>query len=79
MPSYGIAEAKAQFSDLIERAARGEEVVVTRHGKPMVRFMPARPARRVAVEELRAALAKQPKQQGSVVDAIIAMRREARY
>lgn len=81
MPAYGIAEAKAKFSELIDRAARGEEVLITRHGKPVVRW--SRPAQReagraVSVAELRAALAKQPMQQNSITDDIIAMRREER-
>jgi prevent-host-death family protein len=38
MPTYGTLEAKNRFSELIERAARGEEVVITRHGKPVVKF-----------------------------------------
>ncbi|MCU0832012.1 MAG: type II toxin-antitoxin system prevent-host-death family antitoxin [Rhizobiaceae bacterium] len=38
MPTYGTLEAKNRFSELIERAERGEEVVVTRHGKPVVRI-----------------------------------------
>jgi prevent-host-death family protein len=35
-----IAEAKARFSELIKRAEAGEEIVVTRHGKPAARIMP---------------------------------------
>jgi prevent-host-death family protein len=38
MPTYGTLEAKNRFSELIERAERGEEVVITRHGKPVVKF-----------------------------------------
>ena len=30
-----IAEAKAKFSELLKRAEAGEEIVVTRHGKPV--------------------------------------------
>jgi prevent-host-death family protein len=35
-----IAEAKAQLSRLIERALEGEEVVISRHGKPLVKLIP---------------------------------------
>jgi prevent-host-death family protein len=31
------AEAKAKLSDLLDRAARGEEITITRHGKPVAR------------------------------------------
>ena len=31
-----IAEAKAKLSELVARAENGEEVVIARHGKPIV-------------------------------------------
>ena len=40
MPSYGAFEAKNKFSELLDRAERGEEVVITRHGKPVARLVP---------------------------------------
>lgn len=39
MLSVGIFEAKAQLSRLVERVANGEEVLVTRHGKPVARLV----------------------------------------
>ncbi len=36
MTQYSVAEAKAKLSDLIDRAERGEGVVITRHGRPVV-------------------------------------------
>jgi prevent-host-death family protein len=33
---FGVAEAKARFSELIERVARGERVVVSRRGRPVL-------------------------------------------
>jgi len=36
-----ITEAKAQLTDLVRRAENGEEVVLTRHGKPAARIVPA--------------------------------------
>lgn len=33
--SIGLAEAKAQLSELAARAARGETVIITRRGKPV--------------------------------------------
>ena len=41
MLSVGIFEAKARLSQLIERVAQGEEVLVTRHGKPVARLVGA--------------------------------------
>ncbi|MES1200586.1 MAG: type II toxin-antitoxin system prevent-host-death family antitoxin [Pseudomonadota bacterium] len=43
MTDYSVAEAKAKFSELIERAEKGESVVVTRHGKPVVELKPVTP------------------------------------
>jgi len=35
-----VREAKAQFSALVERAAAGEEIVITWHGQPRARLLP---------------------------------------
>lgn len=35
-----VAEAKAHLPELIERAARGEEIVLARNGKPKARLVP---------------------------------------
>lgn len=34
-----VHEAKAQLSELLERAARGEEVVIAKRGKPFARLV----------------------------------------
>ena len=36
-----LADAKARLSELTERAAQGESVVVTKHGRPVVRVVAA--------------------------------------
>lgn len=41
-----IADAKARLSELVERAASGEEIVIARNGKPRARLVPLRPSRR---------------------------------
>jgi prevent-host-death family protein len=33
-----VAEAKAKFSHLLDRAAGGEEIVISRSGKPIARL-----------------------------------------
>ena len=43
MTTYSVAEAKNALSDLIDRALRGEGVVVTRHGTPVVELRAIRP------------------------------------
>ena len=43
-----IADAKARLPELVERAARGEEIVIARSGRPRARLVPlAKDKRRV--------------------------------
>ena len=37
-----IADAKARLPELVERAARGEEVIIARNGEPRARLVPLR-------------------------------------
>ena len=41
MANYSVAEAKNQLPKLIDRSLEGEEVVITRRGKPVVELRPA--------------------------------------
>jgi prevent-host-death family protein len=41
MSTYSVAAAKAGLPDLINRAMAGEEVIITRHGKPVAEIRPA--------------------------------------
>jgi len=59
--SIGIYEAKSKLSELVERAESGREVVITRHGKPVAKLVPAK-----AVPEV---------DRSAVVDEIIAFRK----
>lgn len=36
MSTYSVADAKNGLPGLIDRALNGEEVIITRHGKPVV-------------------------------------------
>ena len=40
MATVSVYHARAEFSRLIERALDGEEIVITRRGKPAVRLVP---------------------------------------
>ncbi len=40
MPVLNIYEAKTQLSRLLDRALAGEEVVIARAGRPLVRLVP---------------------------------------
>lgn len=53
-----VSDAKAQLTDLVKRAEAGEEVVLTRFGRPVVKLVAARPevtqkARRAVMEDVR--------------------------
>ncbi len=46
--AVNIADAKARLPELVERAARGEEIIIARNGKPQARLVSlARRTRRV--------------------------------
>jgi prevent-host-death family protein len=58
MGKHSIAEARNNLSKLIDRALGGEDVVLTRHGRPVVSLMPVpppgRPVSAADIEWLRA-------------------------
>jgi prevent-host-death family protein len=37
---YNVAEAKAHFSTLVRKALQGEEVVIARDNKPLLKLVP---------------------------------------
>lgn len=48
-----VTEARAKFSDLINRVGYGgERIVLTRHGKPLVALLPAADLDDVATEQM---------------------------
>jgi prevent-host-death family protein len=54
-----VSDAKARITDLVRRAEAGEEVVLTRFGKPVARLVPVAPpksaaARRAVLAAVRA-------------------------
>lgn len=51
MTTYSVAEAKNNLSELIDRALKGEGVVITRHGAPVVQMTAVQPAPRPVTEE----------------------------
>jgi len=55
MVKIGAYEAKTQFSALLDRVEQGEDVIITRHGKPVARLVKADVASR---EEVDAAIAR---------------------
>lgn len=41
---FGVADAKARFSELLARAEAGETIIIRRHGRVVAKLVPARPA-----------------------------------
>ena len=54
MAKVSAFEAKTRFGELLERVSRGEEVVITRHDKPVARLVPEGSQR---LEDVRRAVA----------------------
>lgn len=53
-----VSDAKAQLTELVRRAEAGDEIILTRHGRPAARIVPIKTAqdpaaRRRVLEALR--------------------------
>ncbi len=55
--TVGTSEAKAKFASLLARVARGGEVIITRHDRPVTRLTSVPPAARHSVVAALAGLA----------------------
>jgi prevent-host-death family protein len=64
MQRIGAFEAKNRLSELLDLVENGQEVVITRHGRPVARLVAAepvdRPAARSAVDAIKALRRGQP-------------------
>jgi prevent-host-death family protein len=55
MNSYNVADAKARLSELIDRAAAGEEIEIKKRGEPLVKLVAIKKTRKkLDVDVLRA-------------------------
>ncbi|MDE0153533.1 MAG: type II toxin-antitoxin system prevent-host-death family antitoxin [Gammaproteobacteria bacterium] len=52
MEMIGAYEAKTHLPKLLDRVARGENLVITRHGKPVAKLVPVKTAQEQAKEAL---------------------------
>jgi prevent-host-death family protein len=53
MGNYSVADAKNRLPELIDNALKGENVVITRHGQPVVELRPiSKPARKITAAAL---------------------------
>ncbi|MFM7087202.1 MAG: type II toxin-antitoxin system Phd/YefM family antitoxin [Cyanobium sp.] len=77
MRSVGLAEAKAQLSALLDAVEAGEEVVITRRGRPVARVVREHPGSGVNhdwVSHLRALHGRHKGPAGSAVDLLRELR-----
>jgi len=56
MSSVSAFEAKTHFGSILDRVAGGEEIVITRHDKPVARIIPEGGASRESIREAVAGL-----------------------
>lgn len=80
MTTISLAEAKAKLSELVERAAAGETVEITKRGKPVARLVAPNAKRRpIKASDLRAITEKMTMQKESAGDFMRWLRDTDRY
>jgi prevent-host-death family protein len=69
METVTLAEAKAQLSRLVALVEAGEEVTITKRGRPVVRLVASVPVRQQlpSLDELRARLPQQDESAGAFI------------
>jgi prevent-host-death family protein len=77
METISVAEAKAHLSDLLVRIEQGEEIIITRRGKPIARLSPLRPAKK-PVPSLTEFRAQVPRPEVSATEVLQMLRKESR-
>jgi prevent-host-death family protein len=48
MEMINVHQAKTHFASLMQRALNGEEIIVAKHGKPLIRLVPVNTSKRQA-------------------------------
>jgi prevent-host-death family protein len=66
MDTVGTFEAKTHLSRLLDRVAAGEQTAITRHGIPIARLVPVKPASSLQIRETIAKLKRFSKARRSV-------------
>lgn len=74
MERIALSDAKSHFSDLVTRAAQGEEIEITRHGKVVARLTPPHRRASLDIEALRRFTDAMPVQTRSAVDTVRSLR-----
>jgi prevent-host-death family protein len=80
MTTIGLAEAKAKLSELVERAAAGETVEITRRGKPVAQIVPVKKKLKpIDFDSIRKVTEKMTYQEESAGDFMRRFRDNERY
>lgn len=75
MDSYNLADAKANFSDLVGRAEAGEEIEIKRRGRPVARIVPIeKPRKSIDYDALKALTDRMKPSKVSSVEILREMR-----
>lgn len=77
MLNVNLADAKSRLSELVDRVEKGEEIVITRHGRPVARLLALeRPKKPIpSMAEFRA---RMPKLKESLSESLRKVRDEQR-
>ena len=59
MTHVSVSDAKAQLTDLVRRAEAGDDVVLTRHGREVVRLVPVQASAKTREQRIAAIRAAQ--------------------
>jgi prevent-host-death family protein len=77
--TYSVAEAKSGLSELLDRVEAGEEILITRRGRPIARVEGAEvPRKKLPLPSLQALRATQPKAKTPIA-VLIRQLRDAGY
>ena len=80
MRIVNLADAKAHPSKLVERAAAGDTVRITRRGKPVAQITAVKmPRKRIDLTALRALTDTMPRQRERARDLVRRLRDQERY
>jgi prevent-host-death family protein len=66
MDQIPASDAKARFSELLDKVEKGETVVITRHGRPVARLVPDEDKRQQEVDEAIASIKARQKRAGRI-------------
>jgi antitoxin (DNA-binding transcriptional repressor) of toxin-antitoxin stability system len=80
MLTVNLAHAKAHLSELLDKVESGEEIIITRYGKPVARIRQAVPPKKpLPLEKLAAFRARMPHWGKTSATLLREMRDDERY